>query len=277
MSKILLSDWTLVAFKQREEERRKREQGETAPLPPATATPRANETLRSEWTIAVLQKRFAALEQRLAAQEQREEARRQSELREAAARTRQQEEHDKALLATSTIVALQKSFAALEQRLAALEQREEARRQSELEAAAARIRQKEEQEQALLAPPAIVAPSQGNERWRGIDQPGLLQPEFEPREAGLLAHADAQWLERNVSETARDREGKGDRIEIRPARKGGIVVAIFYRVVSIMITASIAAAIGFGIGVYAVPIEKAAQFHSFVNRALHGVSLPKKH
>lgn len=225
MSKILLSDWTLVAFKQREEERRKRERGEMAPLPPAAATPRANETLRSEWTIAVLQKRFTALEQRLAALEQREEARRQSELREAAARIRQKEEQDEALLATST----------------------------------------------------IVAPSQGNERWRGIDQPGLLQAEFEPREPGPLTHTDAQWLERNVSETARDREGKGDRIEIRPARTGGIVFAILNRVVSIMIMASIAAAIGFGIGVYAVPIEKATQFHSFVNRALDGVSLPKKH
>jgi hypothetical protein len=36
-------------------------------------------------------------------------------------------------------------------------------------------------------------------------------------------------------------------------------------------TALIAAAVGFGIAVFTVPIEKATQFHTYVNHALAGL------
>lgn len=70
MNKILLSDWTLAALKQRVEERRRKQQNEAAPVPPNREVRRGNETLRSDWAIGALQKRFIALEQRLAALEE---------------------------------------------------------------------------------------------------------------------------------------------------------------------------------------------------------------
>ena len=236
MSKTLLSDWTLAAFKQREEERRReenrrgREQVDAAPFAPAEAAPRENETLRSEWTIAALQKRFAALEQRLAAVEQRE---------------------------------------------AAVEQREEERRRSELVEAAARARREEEQEQVVLGAANDVAPDQSHAHRHEIEQPQFVQAEFEPREAGTILHAHEQVFEQNAPETVRDSQGYKSRFEVRPARSRGTIV---YRFISVVITALIAAAIGFGIAVFTVPIEKATQFHTYVNRALDGLhSLQKKH
>jgi hypothetical protein len=67
--------------------------------------------LRSEWTIAALQKRFAALEQRLASMEQREEERQRSERVEAAARARREEEQQQVVLGSSTDTAPDQSQA----------------------------------------------------------------------------------------------------------------------------------------------------------------------
>ena len=223
MSTTLLSDWTLAAIKQREEERRReenlrgREQVDAAPFAPAEALPRDNETLRSEWTIAALQKRFAALEQRLAAVEQREEERRRSERVEAAARARREEE----------------------------------------------------QEQVVLSAANDVAPDQSH-----AQQPQYAQAAFEPSEAGTILHAHEQVFEQKAREIVRDSEGYKSRSEVRPARSRGTIA---YRFVSVVITALIAAAIGFGIAIFTVPIEKATQFHTSVNRALDGLhSLQKK-
>ncbi len=229
MSKTLLSDWTLAAFKQREEERRReenlrgREQVDAAPFAPAEAAPRENEILRSEWTIAALQKRFSALEQRLAAVEQREEERRRSELVEAAARARREEE----------------------------------------------------QEQVVLGAANDVAPDQSHAHLNEIEQPQFVQAAFEPPEAGTILRAQEQVFEQNAPEIVRDSQGYESRSEVRPARRRGSIV---YRFVSVVITALIAAAIGFGIAVFTVPIEKATQFHTYVNRTLDGLhSLQKKH
>ena len=84
MNDILLSDWTLAAFKQREEERRRKEREEAARVTTKEETPRSSEASRPDWTVAALQKRFAALEERLAALEQREEERHRKEQAEAA-------------------------------------------------------------------------------------------------------------------------------------------------------------------------------------------------
>ncbi|MGJ0560816.1 hypothetical protein [Methylocystis sp.] len=229
MSKTLLSDWTLAAFKQREEERRReenlygREQVDAASFAPAEAAPRENETLRSEWTIAALQKRFAALEQRLAA----------------------------------------------------LEQREEERRRSELVEATARARRAEEQEQVVLGASNDVAPDHSHAHWNEIEQPQSVQPAFESQEAGAILDAREQGFEQKAPEIVRDSQGYESRLQIRPARRRGTSV---YRFVSVVITALIAAAIGFGIAIFTVPIEKTTQFHTYVNRALDGLrSLQKKH
>lgn len=229
MSKTLLSDWTLAAFKQREEERRReenlygREQVDAASFAPAEAAPRENETLRSEWTIAALQKRFAALEQRLAA----------------------------------------------------VEQREEERRRSELVEATARARRAEEQEQVVLGAPNDVAPDHSHAHWNEIEQPQLVQAAVGPQEAETILRAQEQVFEQSAPEVVRDAQEYESRSEVRPARRRGTIV---YRFVSVVITALIAAAIGFGVAVFTVPIEKATQFHTYVNRVLDGLrSLQKKH
>jgi hypothetical protein len=80
MNEIHFSDWTLVAFKRREEERRRKEQSETALARAKEEIQRRNDTLRSDWTVAALQKRFVTLEQRVAALEQKEEERRVASL-----------------------------------------------------------------------------------------------------------------------------------------------------------------------------------------------------
>ncbi|MGJ0451637.1 MAG: hypothetical protein ACR65T_00160 [Methylocystis sp.] len=222
MSTTPLSDWTLAAFKQREEERRReenlrgREQVDAAPFAPAEAAPRENEMLRSEWTIAALQKRFAALEQRLAAVEQREEERRRSERVEAAARARREEE----------------------------------------------------QEQVVLGAANDAAPDQSHAHWNAIEQPQFVQAAFEPPEAGTISRAHEQVFEQIAPEIVRDSQGHKSLLEVRPARSRGTIV---YRFVSVGITALIAAAIGFGIAIFTVPIEKATQFHTNVNRALAGL------
>ena len=222
MSKTLLSDWTLAAFKQREEERRReenlrgRKQVDTAPFAPAEAAPRENEILRSEWTIAALQKRFAALEQRLAAVEQREEERRRVERVEAAARARRKEEQQKVVLETST----------------------------------------------------EVAPDQSQAHGQEVEQPQLVQAEVEPREAETILDAKQQVFEQDAPEIVRDSQGYKRRFEVHPARRRGIFRTMVHRFVSVVITALVAAAIGFGIAIFTVPIEKATQFHTYVNRAL---------
>ena len=225
MSKTLLSDWTLAAFKQREEERRGEEsrpgteQVNTAPFAPAEAPPRDNDTLRSEWTIAALQKRFAALEQKLAAVEQREEERRRSELVEAAARARREQEQEQVILGTST----------------------------------------------------DVAPDQSHARWHEAEQPQFVQAEVEPREAGTILHGHEQVFEQKAPEIVGDSQGYRTRFEVHPPRRRGIVRTIVHGFVSVVVTALIAAAIGFGIAVFTVPIEKATQFHTYVNRTLDGL------
>lgn len=83
MKEVLLSDWTLAAFMQREEDRRRKEQTEASVAPPPKQMPRSAEPLRSEWTIAALQQRFVGLEQRIANLEQMLEEQRRKEQAEA--------------------------------------------------------------------------------------------------------------------------------------------------------------------------------------------------
>lgn len=74
MSEPRLSDWTLVAYRQREEARRRQEQ-KSAPPPSEQQSRERDERRFSEVTVASLQRRFVLLEQRLAILEQRERER----------------------------------------------------------------------------------------------------------------------------------------------------------------------------------------------------------
>lgn len=209
MNEILLSDWTLGAFKQREEERRKRERDEAALTPPKEEMQRDNESLRSEWTIAALQKRFAAMEQRLAALEQREEEQRRKERAEAA-------------LAPP---------------------REEKRRG----------------EEAFLGSSTLVAPKQSEEQRRTKAQPEFADAKIEHEQLGAARPANEQRLQ--PQEAIRNSE----------TARVGAAYKLARGFFSLVITASVAAAIGFGAAIYIVPIEKTAHFRALVMRGLDSI------
>jgi hypothetical protein len=235
MNEILLSDWTLAAFKQREEERRRRQQNEAAPVPSNKEAPRGNETLRSDWTIAALQKRFTTLEQRLAA---------------------------------------------LEQRFAALQQREEERRLKEKIETTARVSPREEKphdEEVSFSNSTVAASQQRNEDWRAREQPEFVQAKAVSQEIEAISHGSDKWPERKeAAETVRRDEGEGlqrERIAISAVRNGetphvGMARKMARWLISILITASVAAAMGFAIAIYAVPTEKAAHFRTLIKRQL---------
>lgn len=234
MNEILVSDWTLAAFKQREEERRRKQQNEAAPVPLIKEAPRGDETLRSDWTIAALQRRFTTLEQRLAA---------------------------------------------LEQRFAALQQREEERRLKELIEATARVSPREEKprdEEVSFSNSTVIASQQRNEDWRAREQPEFVQAKAVSREIEAISHGSDQWPERKEAETVRRDEGEGlqrERIAISAVGNGetahvGMAHRMMRWLISFMITATVAAAIGFAIAIYAVPTEKAAHFRTLIERQL---------
>lgn len=75
MSEPRLSDWTLVAYRQREEERRRKEQKAAAAAPREQPSHDREERRFSDVTVVSLQRRFVLLEQRLAILEQRERER----------------------------------------------------------------------------------------------------------------------------------------------------------------------------------------------------------
>jgi len=215
MKESFLSDWTLVAFKQREEERRRKEQDEAAGVRSSEEKQRSNEIARSEWTVAALQKRFVALEQRIAALEQREEERRQKLEPEPpqAARPRLPEEKQPSkeeFLSSST-----------------------------------------ELGEARIKPQQVEDIRRANER-------GLKS-----EEAATVTLDELERLQR-------------DRMKIRPLKevetvRVGVAHKMLRGLFSLMITASIAGAIGFGIGVSAVPIETASHFHALAERSLDSI------
>ncbi len=213
MKEILLSDWTLAAFRQREEERRRKEQREAAFAAPQEGMQRGNETLRSDWTIAALQKRFAALEQRIAALEQREEEQRRKERAEATRVPPQQ--------------------------------------------------QGQRREDIVVSSSAPVAPKQMEEE----------QPTKEPAQS---AAAKIEHRQAEVAGRANEQRPQRDRLEIRPVRNDETVhVGAAHKMargfISFLITAVIAGVIGFGAGIYVVPIEKATHFRALVKRGLEPI------
>ena len=75
MSETPLSDWTPIAYLQREEERRRSEQKLAGVAPPGQEFPNNDEKPLSGVTVVNLQRRFLLLEQRLSILEQREHER----------------------------------------------------------------------------------------------------------------------------------------------------------------------------------------------------------
>ncbi|KAF2990282.1 hypothetical protein OGR47_13685 [Methylocystis sp. MJC1] len=217
MKKGFLSDWTLDAFEQREEERRSKERDEAARVRSSEEKQRSNEILCGEWTVAALQKRFAAIEQRLAALEKREEGRPQKEQPEPPQAVRPLLLEEK-----------QRSKEALLSDLAELGE--------------ARI----ERQQVEAIRPA---------NDRGLTSEAAATVALDEQERLLRAPMKARTHK------------EAENVQVGVGRK------ILRGLYSFMITASVAGAIGFGIGVSIVPIEKAMQFRTLAERgldSLHG-------
>ena len=225
-----------------------------------------NDILLSDWTLAAFK--------------QREEERRRRE-REEAARVTTKEETPRSSEASRpdwTVAALQKRFAALEERLASLEQREEERhREEQAEAAHAPIREERpHSDEMVLRDSTLVAFKQSEDERRSkkeaefdktpigreqveppyrLDQPPR-RDQVEPERVG--GGFESVQREPYASRTI----ASNDAIYIEPSRGSG------RRFFLILITAVIATAIGFGVGLYVVPIEKANHFRAAVKRGL---------
>lgn len=228
MNDILLSDWTLAAFKEREEERRRKERDEAARVATREEMPRSSEASRPDWTVAALQKRFAALEERLAALEQSEEERHRKEQAEAArAPIREESPHgDEMVLRDSTLLAFKQS---------------EDERRSKNEA---------EFDKTPIGREQVETPYR-------LDQPPKRdQAEIKRGVVGLESVQREPYAARNIT--------TNEAMHVGPAQGWG------RRFFLIVITAAIAAVVGFGIGVYVVPVEKANHFRAAVT---HGLNL----
>lgn len=214
MKEGFLSDWTLDAFEQREDERRSKERDEAARVRPSEEKQRSNEI--GEWTVAALQKRFIAIEQRLAALEKREEKPRQKE----------QPEPPQAVRPL-LLEEVQHSKEALLSDLAELGE--------------ARI----ERQQEAIRP--------ANDR--GLQSEAVATVTLDEQERLLRAPMKARTLK------------EAENVQV------GVGQKILRGLNSFLITTSVAGAIGFGIGVSIVPIEKATQFRTLAERgldSLHG-------
>lgn len=215
MKEGFLSDWTLDAFEQREEERRRKERDETARVLSSEEKLRSNETFRGEWTVAALQKRFAALEQRLAVLEKNEEER----------------------------------------------------------------RQKEQPEPPQAARPVLLEEKQRSEETFFSDPTERGEARIERQQPEAIRRVNERGLASELAATVTlDEQERLQRapMNIRAVKEAekvrvGIAHKMLRGFASLMVTASMAGAIGFGIGVSIVPIDKATQFRALAERGLDSV------
>jgi hypothetical protein len=232
MMHILLSDWTLDAFKQREEERRGKEQAEAALVPLEEV--RSNVILLSDWTLDAFK--------------QREEERRSKEQAEAALVPLEEVRSNEILLSDWT--------------LDAFKQREEERRSKE-QAEADFVPRNEEAQRSnktLLSDWTLIAFKQREEQWRSKERAEFAETTIEDELDEAASRAIGAW--RAQREKLQRDHGE---ISARATRK---LASVFF---SIVVTALIAGAIGFGLGIYLAPIEETAQFCARVKDGLDSI------
>lgn len=212
MKKAFLSDWTLDAFEQREEERRSKERDEAARVRSSEEKQRGNEILCGEWTVAGLQKRFATIEQRLAALEKREEER----------------------------------------------------------------LQKEQPEPPRATRPQLLEEKHGNREAFLNDSTELGEARIVRQQAEAVRHADERGLEPEAAATVTlDEQVRLQRARLKNRTleeaenvRVGDAHSMLRGLFAFVINACIAGAIGFGIGLSIVPIDKAVQFRTLIERGL---------
>ena len=231
MRETSLSDWTPIAYFQREEARRHNEQNSARAAPPEQERPNSDEKQLSGVTVASMQRRFLLLEQRLAILEQRERERQIREKFEVAAPQSQSRtpNHNDA---------------------------------SNLADAVSGVANRREDHAQAKAPPEFSYVR--TEKAESTDEPVAS-------DAPGSSHAS------DFSSNEKKNKLPKDFVEIRPSPSGDPVQAGWGRRMaaafsSFVVTAFMAGSIGFIAAILAVPAERAAQFHAFLNIAVNAIS-----
>jgi len=240
---ILLSDWTLAAVKQREEERRRKAQAEPAPvaLQPGEEYQRAEGILLSDWTLAAVK--------------QREEDRRRHE--------REEKQRAKETFVSDSLITFKQKEE--ERREKQKEEKQRAEEPPLIDPILAAMKQKEEErrKEELAAEAAVVT----------VRQAEIAEAKIVDEQAEAARRAKDAWREREEAEPvlrAVENTLERERKETRAVPKSGIVrsrgtARMIRGVLSTLTTVAIAGAIGFGAGVYATPPDKADEFRALVN------------
>ncbi|MGA3061996.1 MAG: hypothetical protein ABSD90_02075 [Methylocystis sp.] len=285
---ILLSDWTLAAVKQREEERRRKAQAERAPiaLKPREENQRGEGILLSDWTLAAVKQREEerrrkaqaerapiALKPReenqrgegillsdwtLAAVKQREEERRRNE--------REEKQRGKEIFVSDSIITFKRKEE--ERREKQKEEKHRAEEPPLIDSVLAAVKQKEEErrKKKQAAEAAVIT----------MKQAEVAEARIVDEQAEADRRTKDEWRERDEAETVlravEDRRQR-KRKETRAVPKSGIVrsrgtARTIRGILLTLATVAIAGAIGFGAGVYATPPDKADEFRALVNSKL---------
>jgi len=239
---ILLSDWTLAAVKQREEERRRKAQAEVE------ENQRGEAILLSDWTLAAVK--------------QREEDRRRHE--------REEEQRAKETFVSDSLITFKQKEE--ERREKQKEEKQRAEEPPLIDPILAAMKQKEEErrKEELAAEAAVVT----------VRQAEIAEAKIVDEQAEAARRAKDAWREREEAESvlrALEDGRQRERKETRAVPKSGIVrsrgaARMIRGVLSTLTTVAIAGAIGFGAGVYATPPDKADEFRALVNSKLDEIN-----
>lgn len=196
--------------------------------------------------------------------EQREEARRSKE-RDEAARVRPSEEKQRSNeIGEWTVAALQKRFVAIEQRLAALEKREEGRPQKEQPDPTQAVRPRLLEEQQRSKEALLSASTELGEARIERQQVEAIRP---ANDRGLTSEV-AATVTLDEQERLLRAPMKARPLDEPQNVRVGVAHKILRGLYSLVVTASIAGAIGFGVAVSIVPVENAKQFRTLAERGL---------
>ncbi|MGC1864008.1 MAG: hypothetical protein WA733_23540 [Methylocystis sp.] len=249
---ILLSDWTLAAVHQREEERRRKAQAEPVPvaLQPMEENQRGEAIPLSDWTLAAVK--------------QREEDRRRHE--------REEKQRAKVTFVGHSLITFkQKEEERREKQKAGKQRAEEPPLIDPILAAMKQKEKEEERHKEELAAEAAVVPIKLSE----IAEAKIVD---EQAEAGRPAKDD--WRGREDAQSvlpAQEDGGQRERKKTRAVPKSEIVrsggtARMTRGILSTLTTVAISGAVGFGAGVYATPPDKADAFRAFVNSELEEIN-----
>ena len=248
MKEVLLSDWTLAAVKQREEDRLRKAQAEPTPvaLKPREENQRGEAILLSDWTLAAVK--------------QREEDRRRHE--------REERQRAKETFVSDSLITFNQKEE--ERREKQTEEKQRAEEPPLIDPILV-MKQKEEErrKEELAAEVAVVTVKQAE-----IAEARIVPLEANARRAkgGPREREKAEPIFRVVENTLQRERQETRAVPKRVVVRSLSTARIIRRIVSTLTTVAIAGAIGFGAGVYATPPDKADEFRALVNSKLEEIN-----